>query len=188
MGNYSEIKAAGEFVTWVCQNVKQRWPGIADELNATFEKLGVEDHISNAKDDELEFLLAVIAIGIQPLPNLLPSGQAIRIRKYIIQCISSPELGSYPNEAIEEYQNAWDQSAQQGNMPWDGISSALYHKLEFKSTIPMEGTKIINPSVILALTEKVFPFCGKWWKNFTQQNSIVNPTGSSPKKMKKVPE
>jgi hypothetical protein len=184
-GNYSEVKAAGEFVTWVCQNVKQRWPRIADELNATFKEFGVEDRISNPKDYELEFLLAIIAIGIQPLPNLLPSDQAIRIRKQIIQCISSPELGSYPNKTIEEYQNAWDQSAQQGNRPWDGISSVLYHKLEFKSTVQMESTKVINPSVILALTEKVFPFCGKWWKNFTQQNSIVNSTSSSTKTNKK---
>src|SRR5437773_1689918 len=111
----TETEAAGQFVLLVTKGVQQHWPQIVKELKGIFQ---AEDAISNDQYASFEFALAVIASQIQALPNLLPSHQASRIREYVLQCLSSPELGSYPRDAIEEYQNAWNQSLQEGEPPF----------------------------------------------------------------------
>jgi len=169
----SEIEAAGQFVLWVCESVKQQWPKISNEINTMFKEIGIEDALSEENLDAFEFILAVTAIQVQALPNLLPSDQALRIREIIIQCISSPDLGSYPRETIEEYQSAWDQSPQQGNRPWDGIASVLYDKLDFRSNVKLGSTNIKNPFVLMALGEKVLKFGGPYWKTVTEKCELV---------------
>lgn len=166
----SEIEAAGQFVLMVTKGVQQHWPKIAKELKGMFQ---TEESFSDDQNAGFEFVLAVIATQIQALPNLLPPDQASRIREYVMQCISSPELGSYPRETIQEYQSAFDQSLQQGEPPFYGIASVLFDKLECRGTVELGGAKLKDPLVLMALSEKVVTFGGPWWKALTQEYKLV---------------
>jgi len=166
----SEIEAAGQFVLMVTKGVQQHWPEIASELKGMFQ---AEDLISDDQYASFEFVLAVIATQLQTLPNLLTADQASRVREYVMQCISSPELKAYPREAIQEYQNAWDQSLQQGEPPFYGIASVLFDKLECRSTVEVRETRFKSPLLLTALSEKVVTFGGPWWKTMTQEYKLV---------------
>lgn len=166
----TEIEAAGQFVLMVTKGVQQQWPQIVKELKGMFP---AEDAISNDQYASFEFVLAVITCQIQALPNLLSADQASRIREYVMQCISSPELGDYPREAIREHQTAWDQSLQNGEPPFYGIASVLFDKLQCRSSVELGDAKFKSPLLLLALSEKVVTFSGPWWKTVTQQYKLV---------------
>lgn len=166
----SEIEATGQFVLMVTKGVQQRWPEIADDLKGMFQP---EDSISDNRQASYEFVLAVIATQIQALPNLLPADQASRIRECVMRCISSPDLGAYPREAIQEYQNAWDQALQQAEPPFYGIASVLFDKLGCRGTVELGGTRFKDPLLLMALSEKVVTFGGPWWKTVTQTYKLV---------------
>lgn len=166
----SEIEAAGQFVIMVTKGVQQHWPEIASELKGVLQ---AEDSISDDQYAGFEFALAVIAVQIQALPNLLPAEQASRVREYVMQCISSPELEEYPREAIQEYQNAWDQTLQRGEPPFYGIASVLFDKLDCRSTVEFGEARFKSPLLLMALSEKVVTFGGPWWKTLTQEYELV---------------
>ena len=166
----SEIKAAGQFVLMITKGVQQNWPEIAKELNSMFQ---AEESISDDQYACFEFVLAVIATQIQALSNLFFPDQARRIREYVVQCISSPDLGSYPRETIDEYQSAWDQSLQQGEPPFYGIASVLFDKLECRSTVEVGNARFKSPLLLMALSEKVVTFGGSWWKTVSQEYKLV---------------
>jgi hypothetical protein len=90
-----------------------------------------------------------------------------------MRCISSPEHGTYPREAIREYQDAWHQSLEQGEPPFYGIASVLFDKLECKSTVELSNTRFKDPLLLMALSEKVVTFGGPWWKTITQEYKLV---------------
>ncbi len=165
-----EIEAASQFVLMVTKDVQRHWSEIANELKDMFQ---AEDSMADDQYAGFEFVLAVIACQIQALPNLLPADQASRIREHVMQCISSPELGEYPREAIHEYQNAWDQSLQQCEPPFNGIASVLFDKLEFQSTVELGGASFKSPLLLMALSEKIVTFGGPWWKTVTQKYKLV---------------
>ena len=120
-----------------------------------------------------EFALAVIATQIQALPNLLSVEQAVRVRQYVLQCISSPDLGAYPGGAIQEYQIAWDHSLRDGEPPIYGVASVLFDKLGCGSTVKLGEATFKDPIFLMALSEKVVTFGGPWWKAITQQYKLV---------------
>jgi len=76
----TEIEVAGQFVLAVAEGVHQQWPEIVNELKRTLQP---EDPISDDRYAGFEFSLAVIAVEIQALPDLLPSDQASRIREFV---------------------------------------------------------------------------------------------------------
>lgn len=166
----SEIKASGQFVLMVTKGVRQHWPEIASELKGILQ---AEDSISDDQSASFEFVLAVIATQIQALPNLLAADQASRVREYVMQCISSPELGASPRETIQEYQNAWDQALQQAEPLFYGIASVLFDKLKCRSTVEVGGVRFKSPLVLDALSEKVVTFGGPWWKTIIQEYRLV---------------
>ena len=90
-----------------------------------------------------------------------------------MQSISSPELGEYPRQAIQEYQNAWDQSLQLGEPPFYGIASVLFDKLESQCTVELGGASFKDPLLLMALSEKIVTFGGPWWKTMTQKYKLV---------------
>lgn len=165
-----EIEAAGQFVMSITRGVQQYWSSIAKELN---ELPSNDKPILEDKYAAFEFCLAVIACQIQALPNLLNEKQAWRIREYILQCISSPDLGSYPKDTIAEYQTAWNNSLKHGELPIYGIASVLFDKIECESMFEMGGTKFKNPVLLMALGEKVVTSGGAWWKNIIAKCKIV---------------
>jgi hypothetical protein len=166
----SEMEAACQFVLMVMKGVQHHWPEIANELKGMFQ---AEPSILDDRYAIFEFSLAVVATQIQALPNLLPLDQANRIREYVLKCISSPELGEYPREAIQEYQNAWDQSLKKAEPPFYGIASVLFDKLGYQSTVKLAGGKFKDPLLLMALSEKVVTFGGPWWKNVIQEYKLV---------------
>lgn len=168
----SEIEASSQFVLMVTKGVQQHWPAIAHELNDMLQ-LQTEDSIPNDQNAGFEFVLAVIATQIQALTNLLAADQASRIRKYVMQCISSPELGTYPREAIQEYQNAWDQALQKLEPPVYGIATVLFDKLECRSAVDLGGARFKDPLLLDALAGKLVTLGGGWWKTTTQKYKLV---------------
>lgn len=165
-----ELEAAGQFVLMITKGVQQHWSGIANDLKDMFN---AGEPILDEQYASFEFVLAVIACQIQALPNLLQADEARRIRQYIIQCISSPELGDYPSEAIQEYQNAWDQSLQQSEPPFYGIAAVLFDKLDCQSTVKRGDASFKSPLLLMALSEKIVTFGGPWWKSVTQKYKLV---------------
>ena len=99
--NISELQAAGQFVVSIVNSIQHDWSSVAAELT---QMLHLKQPISTDPYAAFEFSLAVLGVEIQALPNLLSTEQAIRIREYVLRCISSPELGVYPRAAISEYQ------------------------------------------------------------------------------------
>ena len=165
----TEIEAAGQFVITITKGAQESWPSIAQELNTL-----MQNDKARSKDQyaTFEFILAVIASQIQALPNLLNEEQAYRIREYILQCISSPELGSYPRDTIEEYETAWDLSLKQGEPPFYAMTAILFDKLECKSSLKIGAIKLKDPGLLMALSEKIVTFGGPWWKSIEEKYEI----------------
>ncbi len=166
----SEVEAAGQFVISMVKPIQQEWSGVAAELT---QMLQLKQPISTDRYAAFEFALAVIALEIQALPNLLSAAQADRIREHVLGCISSPDLGSYPRDAIDEYQTAWNQSMQQGEPPFGGIASLFFDKLGCQSIVELEHAKFKDPLLLIALSGKVITFGGGWWKKATQRCILV---------------
>ena len=88
------------------------------------------NHFDEKPYADFEFVLAAIPVQLQALPNLLPSAQATPIREYVLQAMSTPDLGSYPRETIRQYQVTWDEALERGEPPYFGVASVLLDKLE----------------------------------------------------------
>lgn len=161
----SEVEAAGKFVLTITKNVQKQWSIICNELLH-------DEIIHNNQQVDFDFTLAIIATQIQALPNLLPEDQAIRIRKYVIQCLSAPELGSYPRDTILRYEFAWDKSLIEGEPPIYGIASVLFDKLGCQSVVEIGNGRFKSPLLIMALSEKIVKLGGSWWKNAIQHYQI----------------
>jgi len=166
----SEVEVAGQFVVSMLEPIQQEWPKVVAEL---VEMLQLKQPISTDQHAALEFALAVIALQIQALANLLPVAQANRIREHIMRCISSPSLDTYPRKAIQEYQNAWNRSLQQGEPPIDAVASVLFDKLGCESSVELGNAKFKDPLLLVALSNKVITFGGAWWKNAIQRYTLV---------------
>lgn len=166
----SEVEVAGQFVISIVKPIQQEWPKVAAELTRLLQ---LNQPISADRYAAFEFTLAVIALQIQALPNLLPPAQADRIREHVMRCISSPDLGSHPREAIHEYQSAWNQCLQQGEPPFHGIASVLFDKLSCQSSVGLGNAKFKDPLLLMALSEKVITFGGGWWKNAIQRYKLA---------------
>jgi hypothetical protein len=166
----SEVEAAGQFVVSIVKPIQQDWSKVAAELT---RMLQLKEPVSTNQCAAFEFALAVIALQIQALPNLLSPAQAGRIREHVMHYISSPDLGSYPREAIDAYQGAWNHCLQQGEPPFDGIASVLFDKLGCQSSVELGKAKFKDPLLIDALSEKIITFGGAWWKNAIQRYKLV---------------
>jgi hypothetical protein len=166
----SEVEAAGMFVISMVKPIQQEWPKVAADLTHILQ---LKQPISTDHFAAFEFALAAIAVQIQVLPNILPRAQADRIREHVLQCVSSPELGSYPHEAIDVYQSAWNQSLQEGEPPFSGIASVLFDKLGCQSSVELGNARFKDPLLLMALSEKVITFGGAWWKNAIQRYKLV---------------
>jgi hypothetical protein len=167
----SEVEVAGLFVISILKDVRKEWTAIEKELN---KLCGATKITRKAEYGDLEFALAVIAIEIQALTNLCPKTQAERILAYVLQCLSTPELGSYPRDAIQEYQLAWNQSLDEGELPLNAISSILFNRLGINETVKLSGSEFKDPLILMTLTVMLVKLGGGWWKNALQQYLIVH--------------
>jgi hypothetical protein len=166
----SDVQAAGQFVVSIVKTIQHEWSNIATEIT---RMLLLKEPISTGPYAAFEFALAVLAVEVQALPNLLSAEQAVRIREYVFRCISSTDLGSYPRDAISEYQSAWDRCIQQGELPFDGMASILYDKLECQRVVEFAHAKLKDPLPLMALSERMIKLGGGWWKNAVQRYTLV---------------
>lgn len=166
----SEVEVARQFVVSIRKPIQQEWPNVVAELA---EMLQLKEPIPADQNTAFEFALAVIAVQIQALPNLLPPAQAKRIREHVLRCISSSDLGNYALAAIQEYQSAWNQSLQERVPPFDAIASVLFDKLGCQSSVTLGELKIKSPLLLDALSEKIIAFGGAWWKSAIQRYKLV---------------
>ena len=166
-----EQKAVALFLIDIMKNTKEQWPNISTELNDT---LRLEQQIPNSPSAGFEFAIAVIAIQVQAIRNLLPQDQSHRIIRYMVDFFTSSEgYGEYVQETLQFYQNAWDQCLSKGEMPLEGVASILFDKLECQSAVELSGVKFKDPLLLLALTEKITFFGGPWWKNLIAKYKLV---------------
>lgn len=122
----TEKEAAYIFVNEVMKSVQQTLPGISKDLE------GISGQsIPDEQGALFELLLAVVAIQTKALPNFLTVDQAKRIREYILEFVSPPNLGLYPRDMIQEYWHAWDQSLAQGKDQYGETMSLLCAKLGY---------------------------------------------------------
>jgi hypothetical protein len=167
----SEEVIAGQFVLHVCRGVEESWPKITDELR---QLLHDDASVLDDQFAPFEFALAVIATQMQALSNLLPADQAGRLRSHIIRCLCSDELGTYPKEALDEYQAAWDRSLQVPEPPYFGIASVLFDKLGCSEALSIGRASFKSPITLMALGSTVVTFGGAFWKTAVSQYSIVS--------------
>jgi hypothetical protein len=91
----------------------------------------------------------------------------------VLQAISTPDLGSYPREAIREYQTAWDEALETGEPPYAGVASLLFDKLGCANAIEVAGQTLKDPLLLMALSEKIVTFCSGWWKGLIGSRKLV---------------
>ncbi len=165
----SELNIAGQFVRHFFQSVQSSWPDIRKDLSGV---LGEDAATLDGEIAPFEFVIAAIAVQIQALANLLPPDQAARIRDHVIRCLCSDELGTYPSDAIDEYQAAWDESLRMPEPPYHGIASVLYEKLGCSGTTSVGGTVFKSPITIMALGAEIIYFGGPFWKTAVSKYTI----------------
>lgn len=165
----TETEIAGLFVLAFTQEIKQHWTEIDKELSNI---LPGKMSFSENKYASFEFALAVIVVQLQALPNIFPIDQANRIREHVIKYISSPELGSYPSDTINEYQIAWDKALKEAEIPLYNVASLLLDKLQLQSTIEVNNITLKDPLLLMILSEKIIKFGGGWWKTISKKYKI----------------
>ena len=151
----SEAEAAGQVVMSLFRALPGSWPSIADGLRPM---LGDD---ASVLDDDLasyEFALAALAIQLQALPNLLPADQARRIRGHVLECLAIEELGTYPQETIAEYQQAWDDALRANEPPHIGIASVLFDNLGCSGSIAVGESRFKDPLVLMSLGAAVLQY------------------------------
>jgi hypothetical protein len=139
----SEMAIAGQFVLHIGQTVQESWPQISGGLRTFFRN---DPTVLDGDIAAFEFALAVVATQIQALPNLLLSDQAARIRSHVVRCLCSDEIGTYPAEAIDEYQAAWGRSLEMAEPPYFGIAYVLFDKLGASETSSVGGAVLLRPA------------------------------------------
>jgi hypothetical protein len=168
-----EHQAAGLFVSAILLGAREEWPSIADQINQLLESVGCEGRVPQDDGAAFEFILAIIAEQIQALPNLFSGQQARRLRDWIVRSISAPDLGTYPADAIEEYQDAYDECQAKHEPPFVGIASLLFDKLGVGSTLAVGGAEFKHPVALMALSEHIVKFGGPWWKEAVDRYELV---------------
>ena len=64
--------------------------------------------------------MAVLAIQMQALPNLLPADQAERLRSRVLSFLSPEEVGTKGIESVQAYEQAWTAAiAESVNLPYN---------------------------------------------------------------------
>ncbi len=167
----AEGAAAAQFSMSVLEQAKKHWPQISHELT---ELLRLEEPLASDDWAGYDFALAAMAVGMQALPNLLPTDQAARIREYVLQSISAPELGTYPRDTVQEYQRAWDELLSNNEPPHYGVASVLYDKLKCDSVVDIKPEKLKDPLLLMALAEKVIECDAGWWKRAVECYDLVS--------------
>ena len=164
----SEQEIAAQFILHYCTIIPKRWPAIVSELNGV-----LKTSIQDLPVISYEFALAAIAVQIQALPNLLSETQAARIRQYIFECLTTEDVGSYPVEMIQQYEEVWAKALEIPENPVTHIAAALYDNLGCNSSVSIGDAKFKNPLLLAALSEKLIREGGPFWKTAIEKFRIM---------------
>ena len=181
------MEGAGKFVLAILTRVQPEWPAIVAELR------GILQEPLDALDDvwtQFEFAMAVVAVEMQALPNLLPADQARRIRQHVLTCLRTPNVGPAKIEAVEAYEQAWTKAMADAELPFGSVAALLCERAGIRGApVELGGVHYQDPLLLTALGTVVTTFAmghwknflagpvvttgGGWWKNFLAAHRIV---------------
>lgn len=166
----SESEAAATFAMNIMRDLKEAWPRVAQGMEAM---LGEDAEVLQDPYARYNFALAVIAMQLQAVTNLLPEN-APRIRANVLECLHNDDLGTYPEDSIAEYQNAWDECLRQKDLPMNGIASVLFDKLGCSSTVAIGNGRVKSPVTLMALTAAIMDCgSGQFWKTVSTKFKVT---------------
>jgi len=174
----TEREAASYFVLNIIRMVKRSWPTIYENFKEIFKEKFV---IENEEMAIFDLTLAIIAQELQAVKNLFSKDQAERIRRWVLKCINTKDWGKYVINEIKKYEKRFQteiQNIEKGGDPLSAISTRLAHRWLGKNIknfeVEKKGKKtgIINPLLIMMITEVLITFVGIW-KKFKDEFEIV---------------
>lgn len=65
-------------------------------------------------------------------------------------------------------------SLAQAELPYNGIASVLFEKLECEDTPELRGAVFKSLLFLMALSEKIIYFGGSWWKSAIETYEILS--------------
>jgi len=156
-----EAIVAGQFVVRVLQGVEESWPRIVHDWPQLFPPVA---SVGNDQTASFEVALAVIAVQVVALRNLLPADQAARFRAHIVRSVCSADAGSGPAAAIDEYEAAWDRSMQVPEPPQVGIASLLFAKLHGSGAGSGGEPALERPAGLPEVGAAIVALAGSFWR------------------------
>jgi hypothetical protein len=170
----SEAEVASQFVITILSYVRDSWPAIVEDLRPLFALKGTDTAVLSDTCATYEFGLAAMTIQLQALRNVIGGSSAQRIRAHVFCCLQTEELGSYPIDAIAEYEQAWSGDLSSEEPPHLGLAVALAERLELDTGMKVAGAEFHDPILLLALAGAVikgsaFPF----WEEIKAKHRIV---------------
>ena len=173
----SEREAAEVFVNTIVITANEQWPAIVGQLNETSKlSSGVNLGFDYPETAANTFAIAVMAVELQALENLLPARQAARVREHSLEAMSAwggPQIVAAVRSAVDVYQREWDGAISAGEMPIHAVSNVLTQKLGCSVAREIGGETFNDPILIMAFSEKVITLVGGLWKSITESRKLV---------------
>lgn len=158
----SEKGAASFFIYKVTETIRDDWDMISKGLKDEFKDKFV---FKNEQIAPFNFIFAVIAQEIQALENLFPKEKAHRIRNLILSIIAKePEYGNYAVKEILQYEKAFKNSVQAGDIPIYGVAARLLLQWLSKNAKIFETDKnnVVTFHVIPFISIYLVAYTGGW--------------------------
>jgi hypothetical protein len=151
----TEREASSVFIISIVKGVEKDWPDIAAKL---IPIIGID--LQKDEKAQFDFAMALIAVQMQTLPNLLPSQQAVRLKTYILEGISfeSEYWTTLYRELIKEYDSTWQVALSKQQPPHESIGSLLYDQFncEQKITCIAHGREPDDPEMTTEVMQKQY--------------------------------
>lgn len=172
-----EIEAATEVVQFTIRVADKEWPSISKSLQDMFKEKFV---IENESTASLDFLLALISIGLQSTKNIFTKDRAQRLSEYVTFCFDTDGYGEYAKKELEQYQKAFERYKETKNYPHDEVAARLLHRLLGKNihnitvTFGEKKTDVLSPFVVSTLSSMLLHLLApNPWKIIHDQYELV---------------
>ncbi len=163
-----EITAAVSFVLASIKRAQEIWPRLVSDVKGICgERLPGDDSAI------LEFSLAVMAVEMEALPNLLPVDQADRIREYVVQYVSDLSSEPWGREVLQDYGEVWKQAVHEVENPLGAIASLLFDRLGCQATTELAGVKYKSPLLLMFFMERIVLCNSGFWKRLIEKFRIL---------------
>jgi hypothetical protein len=172
-----EADSAVAFVAFMRDQAQENWPLVAD----AFELVGCHIEVPRQKGAH-ELWIAATFIQMQAIDNLFPVEQARRLRKHVIDAMSSVGESTQGTEAINQlfdalraYSPAWANAGDSNRLPHELIGEVLIDRLNVDCMIAV-GTKklkVKNPYVVGTISAMVLNTGMGAWKLLKEKFELI---------------